>query len=158
MDTTTAVAATPTISASKEDRRLQKEEQAKERKRLNEIEKCENRIAEIDTLLSEIDDELSDPEVYTNVDRLTELSAKRTALENEQNELYERLKKSKKYKEIKDSISAEEKKLIDTFNKDQAKYYDIIWGKQGEWEAFYLEEGYVKGFKDANKLRDESLR
>ena len=90
VDTTTAVAATPTISASKEDRRLQKEEQAKERKRLNEIEKCENRIAEIDTLLSEIDAELSDPEVYTNVDRLTELSTKRTALENEQNELYER--------------------------------------------------------------------
>lgn len=89
-DTTVSDASTPIVSASKEDRRLQKEEQAKERRRLNEIEKCESRIAEIDTLLSEIDTELSDPNVYTNVEKLTELSSRRESLENEQNELYEK--------------------------------------------------------------------
>lgn len=89
-DTTVSDTSTPIVSASKEDRRLQKEEQAKERRRLNEIEKCESRIAEIDTLLSEIDTELSDPNVYTNVEKLTELSSRRESLENEQNELYEK--------------------------------------------------------------------
>ncbi len=89
-DTTISDTSTPIVSASKEDRRLQKEEQAKDRRRLNEIEKCESRIAEIDTLLSEIDTELSDPNVYTNVEKLTELSSRRESLENEQNELYEK--------------------------------------------------------------------
>ena len=63
-----------TVSVSKEDRILQKEEQAKERRRKNEIEKCEKEISEIDEELSEI----------------TELSNRKSELEQKQNELYEK--------------------------------------------------------------------
>ncbi len=78
------------VSASKEDRRLQKEEQAKERRRLNEIEKYENRIAEIDDLLAEIDTMLTSPDVYTDPVKLKELSDRKLLLEEEEAELFDK--------------------------------------------------------------------
>lgn len=78
------------VSASKEDRRLKKEEQAKERRRLNEIEKYEKRISEIDALLAEIDTMLTDPEVYTDPVKLKELSDRKLLLEKEQAELFDK--------------------------------------------------------------------
>lgn len=78
------------ISASKEDRRLQKDEQREERRRRNEIEKCEQRIAQIDEEIAQIDKSLTLEEVYTDVKKLTELGEKKSALEAEQNELYEK--------------------------------------------------------------------
>lgn len=79
-----------TVSASKEDRILQKEEQAKERRRKNEIEKCEKEISEIDEKLSEIDSMLTKEEIYTDINKLTELSNQKSELEQKQNELYEK--------------------------------------------------------------------
>ena len=79
-----------TVSVSKEDRILQKEEQAKERRRKNEIEKCEKEISEIDEELSEIDSMLTKEEIYTDINKLTELSSRKSELEQKQNELYEK--------------------------------------------------------------------
>lgn len=73
-------------------------------------------------------------------------------------ELYDYLKKTETFKELKEKHKKDEEKLIKTFSKEQEKLFDDVWGNQGDWEAFYLEEGYIRGFKDANKLRDESLR
>ena len=79
-----------TVSVSKEDRILQKEEQAKERRRKNEIEKCEKEISGIDEELSEIDSMLTKEEIYTDINKLTELSSRKSELEQKQNELYEK--------------------------------------------------------------------
>lgn len=79
-----------TVSASKEERRLQKEEQAKERRRKNELDRTEKRIAEIDALISAIDEELSLEEVYTDPARSMALSQQRSDLTTEQDMLYER--------------------------------------------------------------------
>ena len=79
-----------TVSVSKEDRILQKEEQAKERRRKNEIEKCEKEISGIDEELSEIDSMLTKEEIYTDINKLTELSNRKSELEQKQNELYEK--------------------------------------------------------------------
>ena len=79
-----------TVSASKEERRLQKEEQAKERRRKNELDRTEKRIAEIDALISGIDEELSLEEVYTDPARSMALSQQRSDLAAEQDMLYER--------------------------------------------------------------------
>ena len=79
-----------TVSVSKEGRILQKEEQAKERRRKNEIEKCEKEISGIDEELSEIDSMLTKEEIYTDINKLTELSSRKSELEQKQNELYEK--------------------------------------------------------------------
>lgn len=77
------------ISTSKDERRLAKEEQAKERKRKNEIDKTESRIAEIDQLIEEIDGLLTLEEVYTDVKKLTELGEQKECLVREQEDLYD---------------------------------------------------------------------
>lgn len=82
------VTASP-VSSSKEERLRMKEEQAKERKRLNEIARAETRIAEIDKEISAIDESLALEEVYTDPSRLSELSGRRKELTDEQEQLYE---------------------------------------------------------------------
>lgn len=77
------------VSSSKEERLRMKEEQAKERKRLNEISRAETRIAEIDKEISAIDESLALEEVYTDPSRLSELSGRRKELTDEQEQLYE---------------------------------------------------------------------
>lgn len=76
------------VSASKDERLLKKEEQAQQRRRQNDIAKIEARIAEIDELVAGIDEELALPNVYSDHERVGKLSAKRTALCEEQDELY----------------------------------------------------------------------
>lgn len=77
------------VSSSKEERLRMKEEQAKERKRLNEIARAESRIAEIDKEISEIDESLLLEEVYTDPSKLAGLSGRRKELSDEQEQLYE---------------------------------------------------------------------
>jgi len=77
-----------TSSSSKEDRLLKKEQQAKERKRLNEIAAIEKRISEIDSLVVEIDNELAKEEVYTDHTKASDFSRKRDELLSEQEKLY----------------------------------------------------------------------
>lgn len=61
-------------SEVKQDWKAQKEEQAKLRKKENDLKKCEEQIAALETRLSEIDAEMSDPAIGTQVAMLQELS------------------------------------------------------------------------------------
>lgn len=74
---------------NKKDWKRSKEEQAKERKRQNDIKKTETRIEELEQLLSSLEEELALPENATNVARLTEITAKQTAANEELEALYE---------------------------------------------------------------------
>lgn len=81
---------TPTESAQKTDWKQQKEQQAIQRKKENEIKKCEEKIARLEEENQKIDEEMGLSENATNVGKLTELSQKKDAIENELEELYEK--------------------------------------------------------------------
>ena len=68
-------------SSVKLDWKAQKEEQARLRKRENDLKKTEARIEELETRDSEIDGELSLPEVATDVARCIELSNEKAAVQ-----------------------------------------------------------------------------
>ena len=74
---------------NKKDWKRSKEEQAKERKRQNDIKKTEARIEELEQLLSSLEEELALPENATNVTKLTEITTKQTAANEELETLYE---------------------------------------------------------------------
>lgn len=76
------------VSTAKEDRLIKKEEQARERRRLNEIARIESRISDIDRLIEETDIELSNEQVYTDHNKSSELINNREKLIAEQEELY----------------------------------------------------------------------
>ena len=75
-----------------------------------------------------------------------------------ENELYKSIQNSEKYKELREESKIHEEMLLETLNYDQERLFDEVWSSIGESEALYLEAGYIRGFRDANKLRDESLR
>ncbi len=77
-------------SSVKLDWKAQKEEQARLRKRENDLKKTEARIEELETRDSEIDGELSLPEVATDVARCIELSNEKAAVQAELERLYEK--------------------------------------------------------------------
>ena len=62
------------------------------------------------------------------------------------------------YKEINNRRTIAEEILKNSIDKEQFKLFDEVCSLQNELESFYIEEAYVKGFTDANKLRDESIR
>lgn len=74
---------------NKKDWKRSKEEQAKERKRQNDIKKTEARIEELEQLLSSLEEEMALPENATNVAKLTEITTKQTAANEELEALYE---------------------------------------------------------------------
>ena len=76
-------------TSNKKDWKRSKEEQAKERKRQNDIKKTEARIEELEQLLSSLEEELALPENATNVSKLTEITTKQTAANEELETLYE---------------------------------------------------------------------
>ena len=78
-----------TVSAGKMDYKQQKELQAKERKRKNQLKKTMERIDAIDARLKELDELLVQEEVYTNVSRLMEINKEKEALDEEQLTLME---------------------------------------------------------------------
>ena len=80
---------TETVSAAKMDYKQQKELQAKERKRKNQLKKTMERIDAIDTRLKELDELLVQEDVYTNVSRLMEINKEKEALDEEQLTLME---------------------------------------------------------------------
>lgn len=77
-------------SDTKLDWKAQKEAQAKERKRQNDLKKTEERITELETKIEEIDELMTHEDVYTNSLKCRELSEEKDALENELNEMYEK--------------------------------------------------------------------
>lgn len=61
------------------------------------------------------------------------------------------------YKEIINRSDFAENILMNSINREQFPLLDEVLSLQNELSSFYVEEAYVKGFTDANKLRDESL-
>ena len=69
--------------------KAQKEEQARLRKKENDLKKCEEKIAELEARISEIDTEMSDPAIGTQVAKLQELSKEQAACQEQLEKLYE---------------------------------------------------------------------
>ena len=68
----------------------QKEEQARIRKRQNELKKTEDRIHVLEVRDKEIDELMMQEEVFTNVEKCVELNKEKTAVNEELEQLYER--------------------------------------------------------------------
>ena len=88
-DADSAVAAKAAESEVKLDWKDQKEEQARLRKKENDLKKCEEKIAELEARISEIDTEMSDPTIGTQVAKLQELSKEQTSCQEQLEKLYE---------------------------------------------------------------------
>lgn len=73
-------------------------------------------------------------------------------------EFYYSLTKHPQYKEIFKRREIAEEVLINSISYDAFHLFDDATSLQNEMTAFYVEEAYVKGFSDANKLREEALR
>ena len=78
------------VSDNKLSWQQQKEQQAKERKRENELKKTEKRIEELEARDQEIDETMILPEVCTNVAECTRLSKEKAAIAAKLEELYEK--------------------------------------------------------------------
>lgn len=79
-----------TVSENKQDWLSQKELQAKQRKKENDLKKCESEISALETEQEELDTEMTDPENATNAAKLLELSARRENIVSRLAELYEK--------------------------------------------------------------------
>ena len=88
-DADSGVAAKAAESEVKLDWKAQKEEQARLRKKENDLKKCEEKIAELEARISEIDTEMSDPAIGTQVAKLQELSKEQAACQEQLEKLYE---------------------------------------------------------------------
>ncbi len=84
-----ASAAGETVSGSKLSWQEQKEQQARERKRKNDLKKTEDEISRLEARNADIDHELTLEEVYSNSVRCQELSSERAENETRLEELYE---------------------------------------------------------------------
>ena len=88
-DADNTAAAKAAESEVKLDWKAQKEEQARLRKKENDMKKCEEKIAELEARISEIDTEMSDPAIGTQVAKLQELSKEQTSCQEQLEKLYE---------------------------------------------------------------------
>ena len=88
-DADNTAAAKVAESEVKLDWKAQKEEQARLRKKENDLKKCEEKIAELEARISEIDTEMSDPTIGTQVAKLQELSKEQTSCQEQLEKLYE---------------------------------------------------------------------
>lgn len=79
-----------TVSAGKLSWQEQKEQQAKERKRQNELKKTEERIAVLEERNAEIDELMTHEDVYSNSVKCQELAVEKTENEEELEVLYEK--------------------------------------------------------------------
>lgn len=90
--TSTATASAPTDSTpsseSKLDWKAQKEEQARQRKRENDLKKLEARIEQLETLCQQLSDEMCRPEVATDAARCMELTKQKEEAETTLEDLY----------------------------------------------------------------------
>ena len=77
------------LADGKMDWKAQKEEQARIRKRQNDLKKVEDEIHRLETRDGEIDTLLSQEEIYTDVARLVELNNEKESLQQKLEELYE---------------------------------------------------------------------
>ena len=78
-----SISSTPVESDTKLDWKAQKEAQAKERKRQNDLKKTEDAIAKLEERDSEIDELMTQEEVFTNSVRCRELSEEKAKIAEE---------------------------------------------------------------------------
>ena len=76
-------------SEIKLDWKAQKEAQAKERKRQNDLKKLEEKIALLESRDKAIDEEMSNPDIFTNSVKCQELSKEKADIMDELESLYE---------------------------------------------------------------------
>ena len=77
-------------SETKLDWKAQKEQQAKERKRQNDLRKTEERISALEERDGEIDELMTQEDVYTNSVKCRELSEEKACIMQELEILYEK--------------------------------------------------------------------
>ena len=75
-------------SAEKLDWKLQKELQAKQRKKENDLKKCEDRIGVLEEKNQALDEEMAKPENATNVAKLQEIAKEKASIEAQLETLY----------------------------------------------------------------------
>ena len=85
----TAASSSASDTGAKIDWKAQKEEQARIRKRQNELKKTEDAIHQLETRDSEINELLALEEVYTDVSRLMELNKEKDSISEKLEKLYE---------------------------------------------------------------------
>ena len=85
----TAASSSASDTGAKLDWKAQKEEQARIRKRQNELKKTEDAIHQLETRDSEINELLALEEVYTDVSRLMELNKEKGSISEKLEKLYE---------------------------------------------------------------------
>lgn len=90
VNTVAAEIAAPVESQAKLSWQEQKEAQAKERKRQNDLKKTETRISELEERNAKIDELLTQEEIYTNSVKCQELTKEKTKNEEELEVLYEK--------------------------------------------------------------------
>ena len=78
-----------TASETRLDWQAKKEQQAKVRKKKNDLKKCEDSIALLEKQLADIESEMLLPEVATNVAKLQELTGQQENLNETLSQLYE---------------------------------------------------------------------
>lgn len=83
-------AAESAVSDTKLSWQAQKEAQAKERKRLNELKKTEETITKLEERDAQIDELMTKEEIFTDVGKCTELSKEKAAIAEELEALYEK--------------------------------------------------------------------
>ena len=88
-DVKSVAAAKAAESEVKLDWKAQKEEQARLRKKENDLKKCEEQIARLEARISEIDTEMSDPAIGTQAVKLQGLSKEQAACQEQLEKLYE---------------------------------------------------------------------
>ncbi len=76
-------------SETKLDWQAQKELQAKQRKKENDLKKCEEKIAKLEAKIAEIDEKMQQPEIATSVFKLQDLTKEQDSLNAQLAELYE---------------------------------------------------------------------
>ncbi len=76
-------------SENKTDWKTQKEEQAKARKRENDLKKTETRIEELELENEEVDSLLQDPAIYSDVNKCIEVTRQKEQITTELSDLYE---------------------------------------------------------------------
>lgn len=92
-DSSTVSAADGNVSESKLDWKAQKELQAAQRKKENDLKKCENRIEQLETRNAEIEELMASPDICTNVAKLQELNKEKEENDTILASLYEQWEK-----------------------------------------------------------------
>ena len=76
-------------TGNKQDWMAKKEEQARQRKKENDLKKCEEKIASLETRIEEVNSQMCDPAVATQALKLQDLAVELSSLKSELEQLYE---------------------------------------------------------------------